>query len=296
VSESRSEAAFWIFFAASALFGWHALVDTLRLSLLDDEYTYILLIFPVSAVLLYLIWPTLRSLLARSSRVGPALLLLAGGTACCAWFWSRALSPDVRLSAEMFALVLWWVGDFVFWFGARATRLALFPLCFLLGLVPPPRFALDAIIYQLQLGSAWAAHALFWMARMPADQSGVSITIPGLTIQVAQECSSIRSSSMLLVTTLVLAHLFLHSRWRRLFVIAAAIPFSVAKNGLRIWVIATLGTEVDSGYLTGRLHRQGGIIFFAAALLGVFALLWLLKRGEDSIHAGAGALPLESQN
>ncbi len=285
-----------MFFAASVLFGWRALAETLTLSLRDDEYTYILLIFPVSAVLLYLVWPSLRSLLARDSRLGPLLLLLAAGSACYARFWSHALSPDFRLSVEIFALVLWWVGDFVFWFGVRATRLALFPLSFLFFLIPLPRFALDAIIYQLQLGSAWAAHALFWMARMPADQSGALITIPGLTIQVARECSSIRSSSMLLVTTIVLAQLFLHSRWRRLFVIGAVLPFSIAKNGLRIWVIATLGIEVDPGYLNGRLHHQGGIIFFAAALSGVFALLWILKRGEDSIQADVRELPLQSQN
>jgi len=261
------------------------MVSTFALSLRDDGYTYILLILPVCAVLLYLDWPFLRPSIAPSPRAGSALLLAAVLVACYAHGSSKSLSPDIGLSIAMFALTLWWVGSFVLWFGSRAARLALFPLCFLFALVPLPRFALNAIVTQLQLGSAWAAHALFWIARVPADQSGVSITIPGLTIQVAQECSSIRSSSMLLVTTIVLAQLFLHSKWRKLLVILMAVPFSIAKNGLRIWVIATLGTQVDPGYLNGRLHHQGGVVFFAIALVLVFALLWIVKRGEKDTHA-----------
>ena len=112
-------------------------------------------------------------------------------------------------------------------------------------------------------------------------QNGVLLTIPGLTVEVAQECSSIRSSSMLLVTTMVLAQLLLRSPWRKALVIGVAVPLSVAKNGLRIFTIAMLATRVDPAYLTGRLHHEGGIVFFMIALIGVFVLLWILRRGED---------------
>jgi hypothetical protein len=43
-----------------------------------------------------------------------------------------------------------------------------------------------------------------------------------------------------------------------------------------------LGTRVDPGYLTGSFHHQGGIVFFAIALIVIFALLWILERGEHS--------------
>jgi len=60
-----------------------------------------------------------------------------------------------------------------------------------------------------------------------------------------------------------------------------AIPLSVAKNGLRIFVLGVLTTKVDPSFLTGRLHRQGGIIYFLLALLAIFGLLWILRRGEN---------------
>jgi exosortase/archaeosortase family protein len=85
---------------------------------------------------------------------------------------------------------------------------------------------------------------------------------------------------MLVVTTMVFAHLFLRSWWRKVLLVAAAIPLSVAKNGLRIFTIAELGTRVDPGFLDGKLHHNGGILFFGIAVVAVGALLWVLRRTE----------------
>jgi exosortase len=151
----------------------------------------------------------------------------------------------------------------------------------LFGLVPFPQFALNEIVHLLQQGSAFAAYVLFAAAGVPVAHDGVMLTVPGLTVEVAKECSSIRSSSMLLVTTIVLAQLLLRSPWRKVLLIGAAIVLSVAKNGLRIFTIVMLGTRVDPAYLTGRIHREGGIVFFLIALIGVFVLLWILRPREN---------------
>jgi exosortase/archaeosortase family protein len=77
-----------------------------------------------------------------------------------------------------------------------------------------------------------------------------------------------------------LAQLLLRSPWRKALVIGLAVPLSIAKNGLRIFTIAMLGTRVDRSYLTGRLHREGGVVFFAMVLFLTFVMLWILRRGE----------------
>ena len=116
---------------------------------------------------------------------------------------------------------------------------------------------------------------------VPVAEEGTLLTIPGLTIEVAKECSSIRSSLMLVVTTMVLAQTLLRTTWRKAIVIAVAIPLSVAKNGLRIFVLAMLATRVDRTYLTGRLHHEGGIIYFLVALAIIFLLIWIARRSEE---------------
>jgi exosortase len=270
-------AALW---AVSLLLRWRALVDTFTLALRDDQQTYLLLILPVSAALIFLEWRPLRTVVALNVRGGFVFLTSAVLIAGSAFGWPVAAPSDVQLSIRMLALVLWWIGAFLLCFGSRASRLVTFPLCFLLGLIPLPQLAVRAIVALLQQGSAWAARVLFEVCGVPVMQDGVLLTIPGLTLQVAKECSSIRSSSMLLVTTMVLAQLMLRSPWRKALVIGLAVPLSVAKNGLRIFTIAMLGTRVDPAYLTGRLHHEGGIVFFAIILLLTFAVLWILRKGE----------------
>ena len=210
-------------------------------------------------------------------------------------WWSTSLPSDVQLSIRMFALVLSWIGSFILCFGSRASRSVLFPLCFLFGLVPFPQFALNEIVHMLQQGSAFAAYVLFAAAGVPVAQDGVMLTVPGLTVEVAKECSSIRSSSMLLVTTIVLAQLFLRSPWQKVFVIGAAVFLSVAKNGLRIFTIVMLGTRVDPTYLTGRFHHDGGIVFFMMALIGVFVLLWILRPVGDLRQTRLGCIDVAAK-
>jgi exosortase len=277
------------------------LLTTLTLALRNDQYTHILLILPVSLALIFLEspflkWPSLEGISTPSIRAGSVFLTIAVLAAIFTVVRSSTLPLDVQLSIRMFALVLFWIGTCIVSLGSRAARALLFPLCFLFWLVPFPSSLLNAVVTLLQQGSALTAHALFSAVGVPVSQDGVVLNIPGLTVEVSQECSSIRSSSMLLVTTMVLAQVLLRSPWRKALVIAVAIPLSIAKNGLRIFTISMLGTHVDPGYLTGRLHHQGGIVFFMIALATIFLLIWLLRRGENSDVPAAALLPASSDS
>jgi exosortase len=279
--------AFAFLCAGSILFWWRPLVVTLGLALSNEAYTHILLILPLSAALIYMSMGSkyedskaLRIDPQPSPRIGAVLLALALLIGCYASWGMRAAPDDVRLSLGMFALVTWWIASVLLCFGARPFQLFLFPLCFLFLMVPIPQAALNWIVEFLQQQSALAARILFRAVGVPVTQDGIMLSIPNLNIEVARECSSIRSSLMLVVTTMVLAHLFLRSWWRKALLVVAAIPLSVAKNGLRIFTIAELGTRVDPGFLDGKLHHHGGIVFFGIAVVAVVALLWTLRRTE----------------
>lgn len=249
----------------------------------DEYYTHILLILPMSLALIFME----RKEPADPSRLSAA----AGSTVLLAAVLARAglasaeFPADMRLALNILEFVAWCMGAFVACFGSRAFRRSLFPLCFLLWLVPLPQFVLDPLVSLLQQGSVTSAHLFFAAFGIPVQQAGTLVHIPGLTLEVAPECSSIRSSMMLLVTTMFVSQLLLVSFWRKAVVVAAAIPLSVLKNGLRIFALGTLATKVDPSFLTGRLHHQGGIIFFLIALVGIFLLLWILRRGESTSPA-----------
>jgi exosortase len=272
---------FSIFIAISLAIWFHPLLSTFTLALHDDQYTHIMLIIPVSLALIFLDWKSPEASTTFSVSAGASLLALAALLTALAHTSAVALQPDEQLGANMLALIVWWIGSFILCFGTSAFRRAVFPLFFLLWIVPIPEIVLGPIVRLLQQGSAESARLLFSSAGVPVAQDGTLLTIPGLTIEVARECSSIRSSLMLVVTTMVLAQMLLRSAWRKALVVAVAIPLSVIKNGLRIFVLGMLGTRVDPSFLTGRLHHQGGIIYFLIALAAIFALLWIARRGDE---------------
>lgn len=273
--------------SVSLILWWHTIVTTFALALQNDAYTHILLILPISVALIFLGWRSRKAQPEPNFRAGCTLIVVAALIEFVCGRWGRAgsLAVDEQLSLGMLAVVTWWIGAFVGCFGPRFSRPSGFPLCFLLWLVPLPEVALNYIVSLLEQGSASAAHLLFAIARVPVTQDGVRLSIPGLTFEVAKECSSIRSSLMLVVTTMVMAHLLLRSPWGKACVILAVIPLSIAKNGLRIFTLSILGVYVDQGFLHGRLHRNGGILFFLLFLAGLFVLLRLVGWAECRTRA-----------
>jgi exosortase len=283
IFKSSSLAIFSALGAISVAIWWGPLASVFALAWRDEHYTHILLILPMSAALVFMEWKPPAGPSRLNATAGSAALLialLARAALASIGLSSTGLSADLRLSLNLLAFVAWWMGAFILCFGSSAFRRALFPLCFLLWMVPFPQFVLDPLVSLLQQGSIASAHLFFAAAGIPVEQTGTLVHIPGLTLEVAPECSSIRSSMMLLVTTMFVAHLLLISFWRKTLVVAAAIPLSVLKNGLRIFSLGVLATKVDPSFLTGRLHRQGGIIFLLIALVGIFLLVWILRRGE----------------
>ena len=274
---------FAVLFGVSLIAWLRPLLATFTLAMNDERYTHILLILPLAIVLALQAW--------KESGPHPEPWTLAGGfliisvlIAGLGW-WERSKgNPEAGLAIEMAGLVAWWIASFAFCFGRPATSSTRFPLLFLAWMIPVPASVLDRIVAVLQQGSAVAAHVLFSIFSVPVTRQETVLLIPGLTIEVAVECSSIRSSLMLMVTTMVLAQVLLRSPWRKALVVLFAIPLTVAKNGLRIFTIGMLATRVDESFLTGRLHRQGGIVFLLIALGVIFLLIWFLRGGERPVR------------
>src|SRR5437867_4983415 len=201
----RSNLSFAFLCVVSLAVGWHALARTFSLALHNDEYTHLLLIFPVSAGLILLDWKSQKPIAQANFRIGSALLLAAVLIAGLARWRPANEADDVHLSLSMLALVLWWIASFVACFGARAARTLLFPLVFLFWMVPIPSFVLNKVVEFLQAESAVAARLMFSLIGVPVSQQGFVLSIPAVNIQLARDCSSIRSSARLLLACMVLA-------------------------------------------------------------------------------------------
>jgi exosortase len=259
---------------------WEPMRLVFALALQNDTYTHIPLIPMVSIFLIYTERRTIFSYISYSWGGGLALIIPGVILIGLARFNVWQLGPANELSLVLSGFVLLWAGAFLLFFGPKAFRVARFPLLFLLFTIPIPEPILSWVIAELQEGSAKAAAAIFSMLGIPYLQNDLIFSLPGVAIRVAEECSGIRSTLALLIMAVLASHLFLKTTWKQVLLCILVVPMSVAKNGLRIAALSALSIYVDSGFLHGRLHEYGGMVFFAAALLPLALLCAYLQKTE----------------
>ena len=100
-------------------------------------------------------------------------------------------------------------------------------------------------------------------------------------MEVAKECSGIRSSLALFITSILAGQLFLKTWQGRVILSLCVFPITIFKNSLRIATITLLASYVDPVFVESHwIHRAGGKPFFIIALLFLLPIMLLLKRSE----------------
>jgi exosortase len=219
----------------------------------------------------------------RTSRFGVVIASVGILLLVVLCFGCVGLDAADIISAKMFALVIVWIGGFILIYGEASGRKALFPLLMLLFMVPIPEAWLSKIIYVLQQGSGEGVAILFRLTATPYHREGLAFMLPRTTIEIAPQCSSIRSSLALLIGCLLAGHLMLRTVSRKFVLILVAIPMAMLKNAIRIVTLSLLAIHLDMAYLVGGdLHRRGGIVFFCTTLLLLYPVLWILRKSEQA--------------
>ena len=191
--------------------------------------------------------------------------------------WETGALSHIRL----FALVSVVATGFLFWRGRDGWRLRLFLALFLFLSIPLSPAWEQAFSSFLQDWSGWLSYYLIRWTGTPIVREGPYLLLPNLNLEVAEACSGIRSTLVLVVTALLAAYLFLRSALLRLALVAIVIPLGILRNAIRIWVLTILTLYVDPNIIYGPLHRRGGPLFFGLSLVLFFAWLMLLRRGEN---------------
>lgn len=257
---------------------------------LDHDFCSQILIVPfISAYLLYIERHRIFKVTPYAPAQGIFAILLGLGVG---WWAARSFDQTAAhgwLSVFALSLVLVWIGAFVTCYGLAAAKRAAFPLLFLLLMIPPPDFVLSRVVYWLQEGSTEVSMIIFRTLGIPVFRHGFVLAVPGVRIEVAQECSSIRSSIALVITCLLAGHLFLCRTWKTALLVALSLPLSVIKNGIRISTLTLLSIYVDPSFLHGSLHRDGGFVFFLIALGLIYPIFrFLEKTGRRAALAAPG--------
>jgi len=277
---SRRWFLFALWAAGLTLLFWKPLYNTFQLAMKDDTYSYILLVPFIFAWLVY----TERgnSPLETGISLWSSVVLLLGILFAVLAFRCNSCSLTSTLGIYALSFVLLLIAGFILILGNSKAWASLFSLSFLIFAIPIPNFLLGKIIYWLQAGSAAIAAILFDVSGAPVLREGFVFRLPKISIEVAQECSGIRSSLALLILALLLSHFAFRPFWKKLVFVAAGLCMMLIKNGIRIVSLTLLANYVNPNFLYGSLHHQGGIVFFLVGLALLVPVFWFLRKGEPT--------------
>ena len=236
----------------------------------DGNFSHGFLIVPIAA---YLVWERRKKLAAtpiEPTVIG--LVLLVGSLATLA---AGILGAELFLSRVSMIGVL--AGVVLFTTGWRYLRVLMFPLAFLLLMIPIPAIIFNEIAFPLQLLASRGAEVTLSTAHIPVLREGNIIVLANTTLEVAEACSGIRSLISLVTLAIIYGYFTDDRIWARIVLTLAAIPVAVAANAARV-----AGTGVAAHYYgpeaaEGFFHTFSGWMLFVVAFVMLFTIQKLLS-------------------
>lgn len=270
---------FFACFGITMVFFLTPLRALVSLSLSNDAYSHILVMPLIGGYFLF----QKRALLSQNKRYSfiPGGTFIFAGTLLWAFQkFTGIVGADYSLSVRICSFVLVLIGGSVLFYGTQLFKNARFPLLVLLLIIPLPGSAIDKIVLLYQAGTAFVVDSFFKVLGITYIREGYSFYLSTLSIHIAPECSGIRSSTALIITSMVAGQFFLRTFTGKCALVLISVPLAVLKNGIRVATLTLLGARVDMGFINGPLHHKGGFVFFLVALAFLISLMLLISKME----------------
>jgi exosortase len=181
-----------------------------------------------------------------------------------------------ELFLSRFSLLLLLAGLIIFLYGWPMLRAVLFPLAFLVLMIPIPTIILNQVTFPLQILASKLSASLLPILGVPVLREGNVINLPAMPLEVAEACSGIRSLVSLMSLAVMYGYLLENKISIRVVLGFASIPIAVAANGLRIVGTGLLVQYWDPAKAEGFFHEFSGWLIFVFSLLMLFALHTLI--------------------
>jgi len=239
----------------------------------DDNYSHGFFVLPLAV---YFAWErrgALKSAPMAPSVAGVILIGLSLGVLLAGVLGAELFLTRVSLIGVLAGIVLY------VW-GRHHFRILLFPLAFLLLMIPLPAIIFNQIAFPLQLLASRAGEMVISLAGIPVVREGNVLQLPSQTLEVAEACSGIRSLVSLIMLAIVLGH-FTERRMAARFVIGlAAVPIAIVANAARVAGTGLASELVSPAFAEGFLHTFSGWLLFVVAFIGLVAVQRLLARSQ----------------
>ena len=237
----------------------------------DDNYSHGFFIVPLAA---YFAWERRHRLAAMPARPSAVGLLIVIGS--LVMLVAGILGAELFLSRLSLLGVI--AGTILFLLGWPRLRVLLFPLAFMLLMIPLPAIIFNKIAFPLQLVASHVGEYGISAANIPILREGNVLILANATLEVAEACSGIRSLVSLFTLGIVFGYFADSRAWVRTVIALSAIPVAILANGLRVASAGWAAHYMGQAGVEGLFHEFSGWVVFVVAFLMMLALQRLLIR------------------
>ncbi len=167
-----------------------------------------------------------------------------------------------------FAMIMVMGGLIILLWGWGRAMVLLFPVTFLVFMVPTGRLLVTQFSNPLQLGAASVASRVVSILGVPVQLHGTTIIIPDYTFEVAQACSGLKSTIAMSALAALFAYVAAGPMWKRVLLFVAGAPVALMANGVRITFTLLLGRAFGREAAEGFFHTLSGLLVFVVGLIG----------------------------
>ena len=233
----------------------------------------------------YLLWVSRARLLAASlkpARLTGALVLISAMVMAIA-----SQAGGIQVLGQLAFLVAI-VGIVLTLVGVVHLRAAAPAIAYLLLMVPIWDGFTEPLHWPFQNQSASLSMSMLRFVGVPVYRDGTFLTLPGMTLEVARECSGVNYLIAVLALGLPLAYLYLDSMWRRVVLLLFALGIAAFANALRVTLIGILAYLDVGSPLHGPFHILHGLFVAAVGYAALFGGLHVLGRTRPTVRADPG--------
>ena len=152
--------------------------------------------------------------------------------------------------------------------GRSALRLGMFPILFLVFMVPLPGPLVSAVTAPLKAGVSYAASELLFALGYPISRTGVILNVGPYLILVADACAGLTSMfSLEAIGILYLAVMRRPSRLHNAALSLLLVPIAFCANVVRVVVLVLVTYHLGDAAGRGFLHGFAGMLLFCVALM-----------------------------
>lgn len=216
---------------------------------------------------LYIVWQR-RDSLAQAAveprNTGLILMLMVG-----------RLATEYFTTRLSFLLVL--CGTVLFLFGREPLKVLIFPIAFLIFMIPIPSILMQKVTFPMQLMASNLAAASLQLVDIPVLREGNVILLPDASLEVAEACSGIRSFLSLLWLGTAFAYFTKKTLWERALLVLSCFPIAVLVNAMRVTGTGMIAHAYGMGTADKFFHDVSGYPLFLGALALLAAFGWALS-------------------